>query len=174
VRTPRGVRPERSCKRSLRPTARCSLAQCLWSVVRWRSESPVKTVKVQELKGVVRCGISVALCPLGGHFRQICDLLRSAPGNPRMVPNGTNESHGSSWRISPHWRRPLKIQRKNSGSGNKCLRAIPSSRTHAPAWGPAPAWRTSRGKGHRSRIDLREPVTSGRAARGSAAGAPMR
>jgi hypothetical protein len=52
--------------------------------------------------------------------------------------------------------------------------APPSSRTHAPAWGPAPAWRTSRGKGHRSRIDLREPVTSGRAARGSAAGAPVR
>jgi hypothetical protein len=73
-----------------------------------------------------------------------------------------------------HTRLPLLIAIDGADGCGWRRVCVGQRRTHAPAWGPAPAWRTSRGKGHRSRIDLREPVTSGRAARGSAAGGPVR
>jgi hypothetical protein len=62
--------------------------------------------------------------------------------------------------------------RARAASGQ--VAAVPSEERAASSFEDRGPLRDMQTRATRSRIDLREPVTSGRAARGSAAGAPVR
>jgi hypothetical protein len=111
------------------------------------------------LNGVARREAGRNGCPLAGLARWILPV-QGADAVIGVLPSWAQNSSTSADAL----RRPGTLV-----AGTSASKSDPCA-----SMGSGSCLRTSWGKGHRSKIDLREPVTSGRAARGSAAGAPVR